>query len=473
MNLSQIAATLREIRVSPVKSLGQNFLHDQNVARWIVEQAQISAGDDVVEIGPGLGALTEMAIAKGARVLALEKDARLAQFLKAHLPTEALEVRHEDAIDFDVRTLFAKPQVKLIGNLPYYISSQLLLRFLQWPSPISLSVLMLQKEMATRLSATPGSKDYGALTLQVQLHYRVEYLRTIASSVFIPRPDIDSAVVRLVPRSPSELAPRDDETFRRIVRLGFSQRRKQLRNLLSEQVPEWDTAAEQLGLDAALVLQFDRAFSLLSPEDFLRRILIERLHVSAILVGANFCFGHRGAGNVRLLEQFGKEHDFDVETVPPVEVEGIVVSSTAVRNAIVEGRVGDVIPLLGHPFSLTGEIRSGAGRGRTILFPTLNLAPEQELLPKLGVYATESVVGGKTFPSVTNVGTRPTFDGRDVTVESYLFGFSEQISGGPMEVRFRTRLRDERKFSGAEELREQIARDILAAREYFSPRDAG
>ena len=228
---------------------------------------------------------------------------------------------------------------------------------------------------------------------------------------------------------------------------------------------------EQIGLDAVLVLRFDRALSLLSPEDFLQRILIERLHTSAILVGASFCFGHRGAGDVRLLTQFGIEHGFDVEIVSPVEVGGTVVSSTAIRNAIAEGRVDQAVPLLGHPFLLTGEIRAGAGRGRTILFPTLNMIAEQELLPKLGVYATESVVGGKVFRSVTNVGTRPTFDGRGVTVESHLFGFDERISGGAMEVRFHTRLREERKFSGAEELREQIARDIVAAREYFVARD--
>lgn len=250
MNLSEIAATLREIRVSPVKTLGQNFLHDQNVARWIVEQADISADDDVVEIGPGLGALTEVALSKGARVVAIEKDARLAQFVRSHLGSDRLEVRHEDAMDFDVRALFGRPHVKLIGNLPYYISSQLLLRFLTWPSPICLSLLMLQKEMAARLSAAPGSKDYGALTLQVQLHYRVEYLRTIAPSVFIPRPDIDSAVVRLVPRPAGDLGPRDDETFRRIVRQGFSQRRKQLGNLLGEYVSNWSAAADALGLDS-------------------------------------------------------------------------------------------------------------------------------------------------------------------------------------------------------------------------------
>jgi riboflavin kinase/FMN adenylyltransferase len=250
---------------------------------------------------------------------------------------------------------------------------------------------------------------------------------------------------------------------------------------------------EQMGLDAVLILRFDRAFSLLSPEDFIQRILIGRLHVAAILVGANFCFGHRGAGDVRLLAHFGKEHGFDVETIAPVETGGKVVSSTAVRTAIAEGRVGEAIPLLGRPFSLTGEIQPGAGRGRTILFPTLNLVPEQELLPKLGVYATEAVfwrdpipgglkvkpvpggartpTGGIVFRSVTNVGTRPTFNGQSITVESHLFGFNEQIAGGPMEVRLHTRLRDEQKFSGPDPLRAQIARDIAAAQEYFSRRD--
>jgi riboflavin kinase/FMN adenylyltransferase len=238
-----------------------------------------------------------------------------------------------------------------------------------------------------------------------------------------------------------------------------------------ETLPQRLAGFEQIGLDAALVLRFDRELSLSSPEDFILRILIERLHVAAILVGANFCFGHRGAGNVRLLTQFGKEHGFDVETISPVEVGGIVVSSTAVRTAVAEGRVSEAVPLLGHPFSLTGEIRAGAGRGRTILFPTLNLVPEQELLPGLGVYATEAVLRGNMFRAVTNVGTRPTFDGRGVTVESHLFGFDEQVSSGAMEVRFHARLRDERKFSGAEELRAQIARDIVAAREYFGEHD--
>src|SRR3954466_6301503 len=121
MNLSEITATLREIRVSPVKSLGQNFLHDQNLARWIVDQAEVEKSDFVVQIGPGLGALTELLAERAGGGLALEKDARLAGFLEGRLHPGPVEIRHMDAMDFDARTLYAKPRVKLVGNLPYYI----------------------------------------------------------------------------------------------------------------------------------------------------------------------------------------------------------------------------------------------------------------------------------------------------------------------------------------------------------------
>jgi 16S rRNA (adenine1518-N6/adenine1519-N6)-dimethyltransferase len=248
MNLSEISATLREIRVSPVRSLGQNFLHDQNLARWIAEQAELTPEDDVIEIGPGLGALTEFLLRKGARVLAIEKDARLADFLANHFAEERFEVQHADALKFDVRELYKRRRVKFVGNLPYYIASQILLKFLQFPSPISLWLCMLQKEMANRLSAQPRTKDYGALTLQVQLRYRVEYMRTIPASVFIPRPEVDSAIVRLHPRAPGELPACDHNLFPQLVRLGFSQRRKQLGKLLREHIPDWSSGAKALGL---------------------------------------------------------------------------------------------------------------------------------------------------------------------------------------------------------------------------------
>ena len=249
MKLSEIHLTLKEIGVSPAKALGQNFLHDQNLARWIVAQAQITPEDYVVEIGPGLGALTRFLLEKGARVLAIEKDTRLAKFLRSHLGDERLEIVNTDALKFDPRILFAHRTVKLIGNLPYNISSPLLLKFLEYPSPISLCLLTLQKEMAMRLSASPCTHDYGALTLRVQLRHRVKYLRSIPATVFLPQPDVDSAVVRLEPRDSNELPEHDDELLLELIRIGFSQRRKQLRKLLREYAPDWIALASCLNID--------------------------------------------------------------------------------------------------------------------------------------------------------------------------------------------------------------------------------
>jgi 16S rRNA (adenine1518-N6/adenine1519-N6)-dimethyltransferase len=249
MKLSDIRTALREIRLSPAKTLGQHFLHDQNLARWIVDRAQISPEDYVVEIGPGLGALTQFILDTGAKVLAIEKDARLANFVREHFRYQRLEVLNADALEFDPRVLFAHRRVNLVANLPYNISSALLLKFLEQPSPISLLLLMLQKEVAVRLSASPSTHDYGALTLRVQLHHRVKYLRTIPASVFFPRPDVDSAVVRIVPRDPLELPERDNDLLLTLIRAGFSQRRKQLKKLLREYAKDWDAISRSLNID--------------------------------------------------------------------------------------------------------------------------------------------------------------------------------------------------------------------------------
>ena len=250
MKLSEITPTLREIGVAPVKSLGQNFLHDRNLARWDVDQAEIEPNDFVIEIGPGLGALTELIVSKDAHVLAIEKDKRLADYLRKRFSNSRLNVVHADALEFDPRTLYTHSKVKLLGNLPYYVSSQLLLKFLEYPSPISLWLFTLQKELAKRLGAAPSTSDYGALTLLVQLHYRVEYLRSVPASVFIPKPDVDSAIVRITPRDPNELGYCDHAVFENLVRHGFSQRRKQLGKLIRNDVPNWESAAITLGLNA-------------------------------------------------------------------------------------------------------------------------------------------------------------------------------------------------------------------------------
>jgi riboflavin kinase/FMN adenylyltransferase len=229
---------------------------------------------------------------------------------------------------------------------------------------------------------------------------------------------------------------------------------------------------QAVGLDAALVLRFDEALVRLSPEEFAGGILADRLHASAILVGQNFRFGYRQAGDVSSLQEIGSRLGFDVQIVAPVIVDGQIVSSSAVRRAVTEGGVAKAARLLGRPFALFGEIHRGTGRGSAVVVPTLNLKTEQELLPRTGVYATETQVAGKVYRSVTNVGLRPTFDGTHLSIESHLFAFQDKLTAGPLEVRFWERLRDERKFDGPEQLLRQIAADIEKAREFFDRLDS-
>lgn len=233
---------------------------------------------------------------------------------------------------------------------------------------------------------------------------------------------------------------------------------------------------ESLGLDVVFVLPFDHSVASLAPADFVRRILVDTMHARTVCVGENFRFGHRQAGNVEVLRELGSAagpgSDFEVDDVSPVILRGVIVSSSAIRAAVSNGHIPQAARLLGRPFSLAGEIHTGTGTGRRFVFPTLNLSTEQELLPARGVYATETLLRGKTYRSATNVGIRPTFDGSKLAIESHLFDFSDEVTSGPMELRFWLRLRDEKKFSGPEALRSQIQQDISRTVSFFSRLDA-
>ena len=224
---------------------------------------------------------------------------------------------------------------------------------------------------------------------------------------------------------------------------------------------------EAAGLDFALVLPFTRALSRLSPRQFVEEIVCRRLGTRALYVGSNFRFGHRAAGDVRALRALARELGFAMEVVPRVKVGGQTASSTLIRRLLAAGRVRAAARLLGQPYALTGRIRPGQGRGGPLGFPTLNLSPEQECLPARGVYLTETLVGGRLFPSATNVGVRPTFGGARLVVESHLLGFARRLRRGRLEVRFHERLRAEKKFASPAALRAQIARDIRRARRFF------
>jgi len=247
VKLSTIQSTLAELAMHPSKSLGQNFLHDQNLAEWIVTQLDLKPDDHLVEIGPGLGALTEFALPLCGSATLIEKDGRLADFLKQRFAgVGGLEVLHADALDYDVRELFPRGPAKLLGNLPYYVTSPILFKFTAEPSPVCRLVLTMQRELAERLSAHPRTKAYGALTLIIQRRLNVKYLRTMPGSVFVPAPKVDSAVVALTPRDPDEFPECDGDFFNTVVKQGFSQRRKQLRKMLAEYRLDWPAVAAAL-----------------------------------------------------------------------------------------------------------------------------------------------------------------------------------------------------------------------------------
>jgi len=235
----------------------------------------------------------------------------------------------------------------------------------------------------------------------------------------------------------------------------------------NQQRLEW---FEALGMQAAVVLPFTKELSLLAPEDFVDEILVRQLQVRAVVVGDNFRFGHRQGGDVKFLRELGMRDGFDVIVHEPVVVDGKVVSSTMIRKLIAEGDVTRAARMLGRAFALTGEVVPGTGTGRKFTFPTLNLRPEQELLPAKGVYITRTVLENElnSHRSVTNVGMRPTFNGTGLTVETHLLDYSGNFSPKRIEVRFWKKLREEKKFGGPEELKAQIAKDIGRANAFFA-----
>ena len=240
-----------------------------------------------------------------------------------------------------------------------------------------------------------------------------------------------------------------------------------LRLSTNAQRMEWFNA---LGLEAVVVLPFTLELARLSPEEFVEQILRRDLHVKAVLVGENFKFGHKQAGDVKLLAELGAKHGFAVVIVPPVLYRGEIVSSTIIRREVAAGDVSHAARLLGRPFALTGEVVSGTGTGSRFTFPTLNLAAEQELLPARGVYVTRTCFDGeaRSHRSVTNIGVRPTFNGSSLSIETHLL--DSQLSTPPkrIEVRFWKRLREEKKFTSPDDLRTQIASDIARANKFFS-----
>ena len=240
--------------------------------------------------------------------------------------------------------------------------------------------------------------------------------------------------------------------------------------LLITPTPEKIAALAQTKVDAILVLPFDKTFAALSAREFVQTILVDRLRVKEVHEGLTFHFGNKAQGDCEKLTEFGREFGFDVVVYPEMRLHGEIVSSSHVRQLLLEGNLSRARQLLGRPFSILSNPAKGRGYGSRYTVPTINLAPYDELVPKNGVYITCTRVAGETFESVTNVGTRPTFTGESFAIETHLLNFhpltlSEETE---IEIVFLKWLRPEIKWPNPEALKEQIGKDVKRAQRFFA-----
>ncbi|HVE56869.1 MAG TPA: bifunctional riboflavin kinase/FAD synthetase [Pyrinomonadaceae bacterium] len=226
---------------------------------------------------------------------------------------------------------------------------------------------------------------------------------------------------------------------------------------------------EVLGIEQAIVIRFDKEFAGTDAETFLRDIVHERLQAREVFLGKGFFFGKNRGGNIELLKRMSMELGFFADEVAEVRLRGQRISSSKIRKLLAEGKVNLARRMLGRPYGVEGQIIHGFERGRTIGFPTANLHPHNRVIPKFGVYATATLINNEWRRSITNVGVRPTFENDlNPSIESYVFDFDGDLYGDVLRVRFLHRIRDERKFSGIDELRAQIQRDTHRALNYFA-----
>lgn len=233
-------AIMNQFGINTKKSLGQNFLTDINILKNIVAAGDVQKTDNVVEIGPGIGALTEQLARAAKQVVAFEIDDRLIPVLDHTMaPYDNVTIVHNDILKVDLEKEFAKQfedvtaPLKLVANLPYYITTPILMQVLQSGIHFDNIVVMMQKEVADRLSAEPGTKDYGSLTLAVQYRMNAKLAFTVSRTAFVPNPNVDSAIISLTPREPLAIQPRDEKRLFELFKIGFVMRRKTLWNNLT------------------------------------------------------------------------------------------------------------------------------------------------------------------------------------------------------------------------------------------------
>ncbi|MBD8005893.1 16S rRNA (adenine(1518)-N(6)/adenine(1519)-N(6))-dimethyltransferase RsmA [Bacillus norwichensis] len=226
------------------KSLGQNFLIDPNILRNITEYAGLTKETGVIEIGPGIGALTEHLARAAKKVVAYEIDQRLLPILADTLaPYDNVKIIHEDILKADIHQMIEKEfaeakDIMVVANLPYYVTTPIILKLLEEKLPIRGIVVMLQKEVGDRIAAKPGTKEYGSLSIAIQYSTTAETVMIVPKSVFVPQPNVDSAVIRMLLRDHPAVSVKDERFFFHITKMSFAQRRKTLMNNLTSGLPD-------------------------------------------------------------------------------------------------------------------------------------------------------------------------------------------------------------------------------------------
>ncbi|MBU8920018.1 16S rRNA (adenine(1518)-N(6)/adenine(1519)-N(6))-dimethyltransferase RsmA [Neobacillus sp. 114] len=268
-------AILEKYGFSFKKSLGQNFLIDTNILKKIVSFADLTDESGAIEIGPGIGALTEQLARSSKKTVAFEIDQRLLPILEDTLsPYSNVKVIHNDVLKADVAEVIAAEfadisDLMVVANLPYYVTTPIIMKLLEEHLPIRGIVCMLQKEVADRISAKPGTKDYGSLSIAVQYYTEAETVMIVPKTVFVPQPNVDSAVIRLTRRENPAVQVKDENFFFQVTKASFAQRRKTLLNNLTSGLPDGKQKKEEiLAALAASGIEPSRRGETLSLEEF-------------------------------------------------------------------------------------------------------------------------------------------------------------------------------------------------------------
>lgn len=230
---------------------------------------------------------------------------------------------------------------------------------------------------------------------------------------------------------------------------------------------------EESGIEVLIILPFTEEFRRIEPEDYVKDILVDGLGIRGLIVGYDFRFGKQGKGDVTLLKQLSEKWGFFFEVVEAVTLGGEKIGSNRIRHMISEGETEKAISFLGRPYKIGGRVIRGFGRGKELGFPTINIETDFELMPRNGVYVTAIETGGERFRSVTNIGFNPTFDGKKLSIETYILNFSGDLYGREVTLSFYKRIRDEMKFASVEALMETISADVETATRYFEERKEG